>query len=177
MAFRLLKNRHLFAFSDSDLLVTDLMEAHIDTKDTPPINLRPYRTPLNKRQFVSESIDHMLDAGLISRTNSGWNFPIVIVTRKSEDPNVPPKERMCIDFRKLNAACVLESQNIPRIDDILGELRGSTFFTSLDLRSGFHQIKLSPEASQKCSFSCHKGKFKYNVLPMGLKTPLIFSRR
>ena len=171
----LLKNRRNFAFHDQDLQRTDLTIADVDTGDTPPINKRPYRTPLNQREFVSTAIDDMLSAGLVERCNSMWNFPVVVVSKKPESPGATPKQRLCIDFRALNNVTRMQSQFLPSIDDILGHLNGSTFFTTLDLRSGFHQIPLSEEASQKCSFSCHHGKFKYRVMPFGLmNAPHIF---
>ena len=171
----LLKNRCAFAFSDKDLLQTDLMVADIDTGDARPINVRPYRTPLHQRQFVSDAVEEMLAANLIQRTSSPWNFGLVIVSKKPESPGATPKNRLCIDFRPINNIVLLETQYLPSIDDILGNLRGCTFFTTLDMRSGFHQIPLSEEASRKCAFSCHAGKFKFNVLPFGLSNaPGIF---
>ena len=171
----LLKNRNIFAFHDKDLTVTDLMTAEIYTEDHKPINMKPYRTPIYHRQFVNESINDMLEAGLIIRSNSAWSFPIVVVNKKEESPGVPAKKRLCVDFRNLNNICILRSHPMPHVDDILGQLSGSTFFSSIDLRSGFHQIPLSKEASEKCTFSCFRGKFSYTVMPFGLKNaPNVF---
>ena len=84
---------------------------------------------------------------------------------------------MCVDFRKLNNIVDIRSHPIPLIDDILANLRGTTYFTTLDLRSGFHQIPLTKEASDRCAFSCFKGKYQYNVMPFGLNNaPNIFQR-
>ena len=170
-------NKDLFAFSDLDLNVTDLGIAEIDTGDHRPINLRPYRIPLSQREGVSKTIDDLLEAGIISRSNSPWNFPIVLVEKKPDNPADPPKKRMCVDFRALNAIVDIRSHPIPLIDDILANLKGTTYFTTLDLRSGFHQIPLTEDASDRCAFSCFKGKYQYRVLPFGLNNaPSIFQQ-
>ena len=173
----LFNNKEVFAFSDVDLQVTDLGIAEIDTKEHKPINLRPYRIPLSQRQVVSDTIDSLLQAGLIRHSNSPWNFPIVLVEKKADKVGESPKKRMCVDFRALNQIVDIRSYPIPLIDDILANLKGSTYFTTLDLRSGFHQIPLSEQASDRCAFSCFKGKYQYNVMPFGLNNaPNIFQK-
>ena len=166
----LLRNRDIFAFNDLDLKRTDLLEADVDTGDARPISLKPYRTPIMQREIVSKTIDDLLEAGLIRRSDSPWNFPVVLVDKKADSPNQLPTKRMCIDFRLLNKCILPKSQPIPLIDDILSELKGTTFFTTLDLRSGFHQIPLTKEGAKRCAFSCFKGKFEFQVLPFGLNT-------
>ena len=166
----LLKNRDIFAFNDLDLKRTDLLEADVDTGSARPINLKPYRTPIMQRSVVSKTIDDLLEAGLIRRSDSPWNFPVVLVDKKGDSPDQLPTKRMCIDFRLLNKCILPKSQPIPLIDDILSELKGTTFFTTLDLRSGFHQIPLTEEGAKRCAFSCFKGKFEFAVLPFGLNT-------
>ena len=165
----LLKNKEAFAFSDNELQGTDLSVVEIDTGTHDPINIRPYRIPLGQRDLVSDKIDDLLEAGLICRSNSPWNFPIVIVEKKPDKPGGEPQKRMCVDFRALNQIVHIRSFPIPLIDDILANLKGTTFFTTLDMRSGYHQIPLSKHASDRCAFSCFKGKYQYKVLPYGLK--------
>ena len=173
----LLKNRDIFAFSDLDLKQTDLCTGDIDTGSHDPINLRPYRLAYKDREVVSKTVDDLLEAGLIERSASCWSFPIVMVDKKPEAPGMPCKRRMCIDFRKLNDIVHIRSFPLPLIDDIVSRLNGTTYFTTVDLRSGFHQIPLTESAKEKCSFSCFKGKFSFRVLPFGLKdAPSIFQR-
>ena len=76
------KNRDLFAAKDSDLGHTDTVQMKINTGESPPIKLRPYRTPLNNRKIVDQAIDEMLEAKIISRSKSPWSFPVVIVDKK-----------------------------------------------------------------------------------------------
>ena len=165
----LIKNKTVFAFRDKDLPGTDLGIAEIDTGTHEPISMRPYRIPLGQREIVSEKIDELLEADLICRSNSPWNFPIVLVEKKPDIPGGLPQKRMCVDFRALNQIVHIRSFPLPLIDDILASLKGTTYFTTLDMRSGYHQIPLTKEASDKCAFSCFRGKFKYKVLPYGLK--------
>ena len=88
-------NKDIFASKDSQLGHTDTIKMKIDTGDHPPIKLRPYRTPLNKRAIIDEAVDEMLDAGIIQRSRSPWSFPVVIVDKKDGS------KRFCVDFRKL----------------------------------------------------------------------------
>ena len=164
----LFKHKDVFAFSDTDLLHTDLLEAEIDTGDHKPINLKPYRMPLSQRQIVSDSIDEMVKADIIKPSFSPWCFPMVIVDKKPDANGVTPPPRLCVDYRRLNKIVQIQSFPLPLIDDILGNLNGSTYFTSLDLRAGFHQIRLTKESAPKTAFACFKGKYEYNVLPFGL---------
>ena len=98
----LLKNKDVFAFSDNDLGVTDLAEADVDTGDSKPINLRPYRIPLGQRQAFSDTIDEMLQAGIIRPSMSPWNFPVILVEKKADLHGVKPKNRIVLDLRNLN---------------------------------------------------------------------------
>ena len=174
----LLANKDIFAFSDRDLKATDLITADVETGDHAPVNVRPYRIPQHDKEAVGKTIDELLDAGLIERSASKWSFPIVMVDKKPEAPGLPCKRRMCIDFRKLNDIIQPRSHPLPLIDDLLSELHGCTYFSTIDLRSGFHQIPLSQDAREKCAFACtFKGKYQFRVLPFGLKTaPFIFQR-
>ena len=162
------KYRKCFAFSDAELEGTDLLEAHIDTRDNDPVSLRPYRTPLAQQQVVSESLDKLLEAGIIRQSISPWCFPMVVVEKKPDGTGIKPPPRLAIDYRALNRLVYIRAFPMPRIDDILGKLHGCSYFTSLDMRAGFHQIKLTPESAEKTAFSCFKGKYEYSRLPYGL---------
>ena len=171
----LLQYKDRFAFSDLDLDVTDLVEADVDTGDAQPISLRPYRVPLADREMVMKTIDEQLEAGLIERSYSPWSFPIVLVDKKADEHN-PASKRMCIDFRALNAVTKVYSYPMPLIDDVLAGLRGATYYTTLDLRSGFYQVKLTERSIPKCTFSCFYGKFSARRLVFGLvNAPSVFS--
>jgi hypothetical protein len=76
------KNKNIFANKDSDLSQTDTVTINIPTGNHPPIRLRPYRTPLNNRKFISDAIDEMLEANIIRRSHSPYSFPVVVVGKK-----------------------------------------------------------------------------------------------
>ena len=152
----ILNNAEIFAKSDSDLGCTDLVTLKTDTNYHPPIKLRPYRTPLHKREEVGNAIDDMLQANIIKRSMSTWSFPLVVVAR------------MCVDFRKLNKITKPPSFPLPLIDDIISQLGQLKYFSKLDLKSGFWQIALDPDDSEKTEFACHISSFQFNVMPFGL---------
>ena len=162
-------NRDLFARSDADLGVTSTVKMSIKTGNNSPIRHRPYRTPLNNRRIVDNAIDEMMKAGIIERSQSAWAFPLVVVKKKDGS------ERMCVDFRSLNKIVEPISFPIPRIDDILSQLGEAKYFTTLDLKSGYWQVRLDEESKKKTAFTCHKGLFQFNVMPFGLSNaPAVF---
>ena len=164
-----LKNKNLFASKDSELGHTDTVKMKIDTGDTKPIKLRPYRTPIKNREVIDKAVDEMLDAEVIRRSNSPWSFPVVIVDKKDST------KRFCVDFRKLNQVTKKNSYPLPLIDDILALLGKAKFFTSLDLKSGYWQVLMDEKDKEKTAFACHRGLFEFNVMPFGLtNAPAVF---
>jgi hypothetical protein len=165
----ILQNQDLFASKDSELGHTDTVRMKIDTGDTSPIKLRPYRTPMKNRQVIDKTVDEMLDANIIKRSRSPWSFPVVIVDKKDGT------KRFCVDFRKLNKVTKKNSYPLPLIDDILALLGKAKYFTSLDLKSGYWQVLMDENDKEKTAFACHRGLFEFNVMPFGLSNaPAIF---
>lgn len=164
------QNKDLFANKDSELTHTSTVKMQIDTGDHPPIKLKPYRTPLNNRKIIDDTIDEMLEANIIRRSRSEWAFPVVIVDKKDGS------KRFCVDFRKLNRISKSMQFPLPLIDDILCLLGKAKFFTSLDMKSGYWQILMDEKDREKTSFVCHRGQFSFQVVPFGLKAaPALFS--
>ena len=128
------KNTDLFAQTDKDLTPTSAIKATIDTGDHKPIKLRPYPTPIKHREIIGNTIKEMLEAKIIEPSNSPWSFPVVLV--KKSDGSL----RFCVDFRQLNKIIKDDAWPLPRIDEILPLLGGCSFFTKLDMKSGFWQI-------------------------------------
>lgn len=127
-----------------------------------PIKQRPYNTPYAKEAIVNESVQKMLQFGIIEPTDSDWASPIVLV--KKPDGS----ERFCVDYRKLNAVTIKDCFPMPSIESKLNKLHGCKFFTSLDCTSGYWQISLSERAKKLVAFVCNKGLFQFNYMPFGL---------
>ena len=134
----------------------------IDTGDHPPIAKKPYTLAIKHHEWVKEEIDKLLEAGVIRESHSSWSAPIVVV------PKGDGGKRMCVDYRALNAISRTYIWPMPRIDDILAKLGKAKFFTTLDLRSGYHHIALDKDAIKKTAFVTPFGKYEYLKVPFGL---------
>ena len=152
----------IFSKHDNDLGYHDKTEFDIQTGDQTPIKSRPYRVPYAQQDTVNKMIDDMLTHKIISRSNSPWASPVVIIKKKYGS------NRFCVDYRKLNAITIKDNYTIPLIEETLETLDGAIYFTSLDLASGYWQIALSKLAKQKTAFVSQKGLFQFEVLPFGL---------
>ena len=128
--------RYEVVFEES-LGYTDVITHKINTGVTAPIRQYPRQSPYAYREQVSRQLSDMLEQEVIQQSNSPWASPIVLV--KKNDGNF----RFCVDYRKVNAL------PLPRIDDLLDSLQGSIMFSTLDLRSGYWQIVMSPEDCEK----------------------------
>ena len=134
----------------------------IDTGNHEPIKKQPYRTPLKQRKIVETAIEEMLEAGVIERSRSPWGFPIVLVEKRDGS------KRFCVDFRALNKITKKNAHPLPIIDDILAALGSAKYFSKLDLKSGYWQVKMNEEDKEKTAFTCHRGLFSFNTMPFGL---------
>lgn len=140
-----------------------------------PINQRPYRLPEAQKSIVQTHIDEMLHNDIIRESTSPWNSPIVIVPKKSSDNS--PKYRLCCDLRRLNEVTKGDAHPLPNITEILDQLGGMTYFSTLDLASGYHQIEIKESDKEKTAFSVPQGHYEYNRMPFGLKgAPACFTR-
>ena len=107
----------------------------IDTGDTLPVKQSPRRMPPTKRLIALDEEDKMSRQGIIEPSNSPWSSPIVLEDKKGGT------YRFCVDFRKLNEATRKDTYPLPRTDDLLDELGGNKWFSTLDLASGYWQEK------------------------------------
>ena len=167
----LIKWQDIFAKDKLELGRTHLAEHSIDTGTTPPIKQRVRRVPIHKQDVEAKLVQDMIDQGVIERSNSPWASPIVLV--KKHDGSI----RYCIDYRQLNKATVKDSHPLPRIDESLDALGGSSWFSTLDLQSGYWQVAMKKSDKPKTAFVTRSGLFEFNVLPFGLcNAPATFQR-
>ena len=153
----------IFVNGPSDPLgLTTRAEHVIDTGDSRPVKQRPYRIPVHLKKVVNNQVNDMLDRGLIQPSNCPWSSPIVLAPKKDGD------YRFCVDFRRVNSVTKKDAQPMPRIDDILEQLGGARYFSTLDLASRYWQVPLREEDREKTAFSVGVDHYEFTVMPFGL---------
>ncbi|KAI3754492.1 hypothetical protein L1987_54276 [Smallanthus sonchifolius] len=121
------------------------------------------------RQELSNQLQELLDKGFIRPSFSPWGAPVLFVKKKDGT------FRMCIDYRELNKLTIKNRYPLPRIDDLFDQLQGSSFYSKIDLRSGYHQLKIQEEDIPKTAFRTRYGHYEFLVMPFGLtNAPAIF---
>ena len=164
--------RSVFAAKGTILGKTHVVEHSINTGDAQPIKQPPRRLPLASRDHVNKLVQEMLDEGVIEPSKSPWASPVVLVPKKDGTT------RFCIDYRKLNKVTKKDSYALPTVQALLDALEGSSWFCTLDLKSGYWQIKMKEEDKEKTAFAVDRqGLWQFKVMPFGLSNaPATFQR-
>jgi hypothetical protein len=158
----LMQNKDVFSQSKYDISLTHVIQHKINTGNAAAIKQKPRRIPLAQRKEVEDEIDKMLDNNAIVPSHSPWASPIVVVRKKGNSI------RLCIDYRKLNQVTVKDAYPLPHIDDSLDALRGNSWFSTLDLVSGYYQCSVDLQDAHKTAFVTSRGLFQFNRMPFGL---------
>ncbi|GBG82447.1 hypothetical protein CBR_g34824 [Chara braunii] len=121
-----------------------------------------YRMSEEELEVLRAQLDCLLGKGWIRPSCSSYSAPVLFARKKNKDL------RLCIDYLKLNAQAVKNAGPLPRIDDLLERLGGATYFSKLDMKSGYHQIEIQPQDRYKTAFKTRYGHFEWVVVPFGL---------
>ena len=151
-----------FAKDETTIGTTLLTQMSIDMGDSDPISQKPYPVAMKHYQWVKEEIDKLLEAGVIRNSHSSWSAPIIVV------PKGDGGKRLVIDYRALNKVTRKFVWLMPKVEDIFSQLNGAKYFSTLDLRAGYHHIGLTTDSIPKTAFTSPFGKYEYVKVPFGL---------
>jgi len=167
----LMSYEDIFSKDEYDVGRTDLIEYHIDTGNNRPIRQPLRRQPLKHLDEIDKNVEAMQQHGIIEPAASPWASNVVVVTKK--DGSL----RFCVDYRQINNVTYKDSYPLPHIDNCLNAMTGSTWFSTLDLRAGYHNIPVAREDRDKTAFVTRRGCWRYTVMPFGLTcAPSVFQR-
>jgi hypothetical protein len=130
---------------------------------TAPISKRAYRVSDPELVELKKQIDELLEKGYIRPSTLPWAAPVLFVEKKDGT------KRMCIDYRSLNEVTIKNKYPLPRIEDLFDQLRGASVFSKIDLRSGYHQLRIRPSDIPKTAFITKYGLYEFTVMSFALR--------
>jgi hypothetical protein len=132
------------------------------TQSTPPNPRSVYRMSPSELDELKKQLDELIAAGFIRPSKSPFGAPVLFVKKKDGTM------RMCVDYRDLNRITIKNRYPLPRVDELFDRLKGASWFSKIDLRSGYHQVRIHPDDVHKTAFRTRYGHYEFLVLPFGL---------
>jgi hypothetical protein len=133
------------------------------------VSKTPYRMSTPKLEDLQMQLEELLKKGYICPSVSPWGATVLFVKKKDGIL------RLCIDFRQLNKVTIKNKYPLPRIDDLFDQLKDAKIFSKIDLRSGYHQVRIKEEDINKTAFRTRYGHYEFTVVPFGLSNaPVVF---
>ena len=129
---------------------------------TSPISMTPHRMALVELQELRVQLHELLDKGFIRPSTSPWGAPVLFAKKKDKTL------RLCIDYRQLNRVTIKNRYPLPRIDDLFDQLSGARVYSKIDLRTGYHQLRVRDTDIPKTEFRTRYGHYEFTVMPFGL---------
>ncbi|GJS19440.1 putative reverse transcriptase domain-containing protein [Tanacetum coccineum] len=134
-----------------------------------PVARAPYRLAPSEMKELAKQLQELSDKGFIRPSSSPWGAPVLFVKKKDGS------FRMCIDYRELNKLTIKNRYPLPRIDDLFDQLQGSSVYSKIDLRSGYHQLRVREKDIPITAFRTRYGHYEFQVMPFGLtNAPAVF---
>jgi hypothetical protein len=129
---------------------------------TAPIAKRPYRISIGELEELKKQLKELLDKQFIHPSSSPWGAPVIFVEKKDGT------QTMCVDYRALNEVTIKNKYLLPRIEDLFDQLKGARVFSKIDLRLGYHQLRIRHSNIAKTAFTTRYGLYEYTVMSFGL---------
>jgi len=129
---------------------------------TSPISIAPYRMSASELGELKKQLEELLEKQFIRPSVSPWGAPVLLVKKKDGSM------RLCVDYRQLNKVMIKNRNPLPMIDDLMDQLVGAEVFSKIDLRSGYHHIRVKAEDISKSVFRTRYGHYEYSVMPFGV---------
>ena len=166
------KHKGIFSTSDLDIGMYNHIKHRIDLTTDIPFKQKHRRIPPHMIEEVRQHIEQLLATGVIRPSKSPYTSNVVLVRKKNG------KLRMCIDYRQLNSITVKDSFALPRIEEIFDCLNGAKYFSTIDMKSGYHQIEVEEGHKERTAFTVGSlGFYEHNKMPFGLcNSPATYQR-